>query len=124
MWSQALSALLGIWLMVAPALLDSFSDTASANNRVVGPLVVAFGVIAMSEVMRSVRFGNTLAGAWLVFACFLFGYRDVALLTTLLAALGIVALSLISGDHQPGRFGGGWQALWDDDAWEKHQPDL
>lgn len=122
MWAQILSAVLGLWLMVSPALVTSFSDVASANNRIVGPLVVSFGIIGVWEVMRSVRYGNTLLGIWLVAATLMLGYAEVALLTNLLAAIGIIGLSLVRGEHDPRKFGGGWRSLWNNEQWEANQP--
>jgi len=122
MWARIISAVLGLWLMVSPALVTSFSDVASANNRIVGPLVVSFGIIGVWEVMRSVRYGNTLLGIWLLAASLMLGYAEVALLTNLLAALGIIGLSLVRGVHDPSKFGGGWRSLWNNEKWEANQP--
>lgn len=121
MWAHGISALVGLWLMVAPALIGTFSETASANNRIFGPIVVAIGVIALWEVMRSVRFGNTLIGIWMLIACLVLGYQDAALISNALSAVIIIALSLVRGEHDPLKFGGGWKALWDDELWKKGQ---
>jgi len=121
MWAQAVSAAIGLWLMVAPAVLGSYTDMTSANNRIFGPMVVAFSVIALWEVMRSTRFANTLIGVWLLIACLLLGYRDAALISNGLAAVAIIGLSLVRGEHNPLKFGGGWNSLWNDDMWQKGQ---
>lgn len=124
MLSHVISAVVGIWLMASPSLVGTFSDTASANNRIFGPLVVAFSVIALWEVMRSVRFGNTLVGLWLLIASILMGYGGAALMTNIVAALIVIGLSLVRGEHDPLKFGGGWEALWNNKMWDKGQPDL
>jgi uncharacterized membrane protein len=62
-WNLALSALLGIWLMVTPAALGV------AENQyvyfILGPLIVCASIISMAEVVKWLRFVN------LVFACLL-----------------------------------------------------
>src|SRR5690606_38633591 len=46
-WARALNTAAGLWLMAAPAVLGH-SDTLGASvDRVVGPLVASFAVIAM-----------------------------------------------------------------------------
>lgn len=124
MWAHLLSALVGLWLMASPDLVEAFTDTASANNRIIGPLIVAFGVVALWEETRSARFANTALGIWLLAASILFGYTDLALVTNAVAAGVVIALSLVKGEHDPLKFGGGWVALWNDEKWEQGQPDL
>ncbi|MGH7966442.1 MAG: SPW repeat domain-containing protein, partial [Candidatus Binatia bacterium] len=48
MWAQLTNILLGVWLMVAPAVFG-YVGTASTNDRIVGPLVASFAMIALSE---------------------------------------------------------------------------
>jgi len=119
MWAHGVNALIGIWLMVAPAVVTTFSDPASINNRIFGPMIVAFGVVALWEEMRSVRFANTAIGGWLLISTVLLGYQDVALVTNLIAAGATIALSRVRGEHDPLKFGGGWVALWNDEMWER-----
>jgi hypothetical protein len=66
------SALLGIWLMAAPAVFGTEGSTAS-SNYLVGALITTTAVIAMAEVTRAARFLNVLLGAWIVAVPWLLG---------------------------------------------------
>ena len=123
MWAHLVSAALGLWLMVAPALITTYSEQASTNNRIIGPLVFTFAVVSLWEITRSVRFGNTLLGAWLVIACLLLDYQGLALASNLVSGILILGLSLVRGEHRPERFGGGWMSLWNEKMWKKGQHD-
>lgn len=60
-WTLLVSAALGIWLMAAPAAFGTQGSAADVNY-LVGALAVVMAVIAMAEVVRTVRFVNILAG--------------------------------------------------------------
>ncbi len=88
-WNLILTALLGIWLMAAPSVLNITGHLATAQY-IAGPLMIAFSVVAMSEVFRAVRFVNILLGLILIGAFWLwpeasFGARGSALLVGLAA---------------------------------------
>jgi len=121
MWATAINAMIGIWLMASPAIVNTFSHDAANNNRIFGPLIVAFGVMALWEVLRSVRYVNTGVGIWILFSTILLGYSDLALVTNLIAAVAIIGLSLVRGEQDVMKFGGGWVALWDDDMLARGQ---
>jgi hypothetical protein len=53
-WTLLISAVLGIWLMAAPAVLG-VTGTAADSNHLAGALVVTWAVIAFGEVARPVR---------------------------------------------------------------------
>lgn len=72
MWAYILNALLGIWLMAAPAALH-YAGVASVNDRIVGPVATECAIIAISEVTRPVRWGNVALGLWLVIAPWIYG---------------------------------------------------
>ncbi len=62
-----LSALLGVWLMAAPAVLD-MSKPAADSHHLVGALVVTVAIIATAELARAGRYLNALAGVWVALA--------------------------------------------------------
>jgi hypothetical protein len=110
MWAAIASTFLGIWLMVAPAILD-LHGLARAHAHVVGPLVVTFAAIAISQVTRSVRRVNALLGVFLVLAPLLFGYGfSSAAVHSIVVGIATFALSLPPGTphHQQG---GGWRSM-------------
>ncbi|MDX1662562.1 MAG: SPW repeat protein [Candidatus Promineifilaceae bacterium] len=112
-WPRLVNALLGGWLMASPALFGYAATTASKNQRVVGPLVVMFALIAVWEVTRPLRWLNLALGLWLIVSPFLLGTLDRtdAMLIAVATGLVIVGLSLVRGPiHE--RFGDGWSALW------------
>ena len=111
MWAQVVNSLLGIWLMVAPAVLG-YGAPAAVNDRIAGPIAASFAVIACSEVTRPARRVNLPLGLWLVVAPFVLGYGATApLVNSLLVGVALAALSFVKGTVDA-RFGGGWRAVW------------
>lgn len=111
MWAQLAAALLGVWLMAAPAVLG-YGGIAATNDRIVGPLVVSFGVVAASEVTRPLRWVLLPLGLWAAAAPWLLGYADVApTLNGVATGLAIAALAFVPGTISQ-RYGRGWSAVW------------
>lgn len=65
MLARLATTLIGVWLMASPDVLG-YEDPAAASHHIIGPLVVSLAVMAMWEVMDSVRLGNLLFGALLL----------------------------------------------------------
>lgn len=63
-WTLAVSAVLGVWLMVAPAALGLVGPAADAHH-LTGALVVTVSVIATAELARAGRLVNAAAGLWI-----------------------------------------------------------
>ncbi|MGH2544333.1 MAG: SPW repeat domain-containing protein, partial [Ardenticatenaceae bacterium] len=102
---------LGIWLMAAPAVLG-YGDPAQSNDRVIGPLVAAIGVIAISGVTRELRWINLLLGLWLLVAPWVLGYdAGIVIFNSMASGLVIAALATVRGSVEQ-RMGGGWSSLW------------
>src|SRR5690349_21325800 len=119
MWARLLTAALGVWLMAAPDVLG-YGGRARTGDHIVGPLIVATGIIAIWEVVRPVRWVGLALGVWLVLAPWLLGGRGEALVNSTLVGLLVVALSLVGGRVRQ-RFGGGWTSLWRGEA--RRQPE-
>jgi hypothetical protein len=115
MWPRIAAALLGGWLMAAPAVLGN-DRLAADNAHVVGPLIVSVSVVALSAVTRPVRWGLLPLGIWLVAAPWLLGLGWPAALHDAAVGLAIAALGAIRGGRVEEAFGGGWSALWRDDS--------
>ena len=109
MWAQIINALLGIWLMAAPAVLG-VSDAATTNDRIVGPIVAAFATVAAWEVTRPLRWVNLPLGLWLVLAPWVLGYGTASTANSMVVGAVIVALSLVKGKIGT-RYGGGWRTV-------------
>lgn len=111
MWARIIMAILGIWLMAAPAVFG-FSKDIADNARIVGPLVASLSIIALSECTRNVRLANIPIAVWLFAAPFVVGYgNDTALMNDYIVGILLIVLCIVQPkrDH---RFAGGWPSLW------------
>ncbi len=113
MLARCLNIILGLWLMVAPAILGlAGDDPAAINDWIVGPIAATFATIALWEPTRSLRFANLVLGLWLVVAPWLLGYDDtLAILNDSVVGLLLFAFATVRGATN-GRYGGGWSAVW------------
>ena len=109
MWPRIFSALLGIWLMLAPSLLH-YDGHASISDRVVGPLIAATAIIAIWEVTRPLRWLGILFGLWLLFAPGLFHFPSHALVNSAVVGAVLVILAFLGGRVNQ-KFGGGWREV-------------
>ncbi|HKZ65677.1 MAG TPA: hypothetical protein VJ111_04950 [Chitinophagaceae bacterium] len=115
MWVAIINILLGLWLMISPALLQ-FEKIASDNNYIVGPLVLTFAITALWELNRSALFFNIAIGAWLVISPFILAFQSpVAIWATILSGVLIAGFSLVKGKMKR-NYGGGWRSLFKKDA--------
>lgn len=110
MWARILGALLGVWLMAAPAVLG-YGPPAASIDRVVGPLAVTVGIVAASAVTRAVGRLHLLLGAWLLAAPWLFHYPAAATASSVTVGALLAGLSFVRSRVEE-RFGGGWSSLW------------
>lgn len=111
MWAQIINAVLGVWLMAAPAVLG-YGGAAGTNDRIVGPVAASVAVIAIWQVTRPVRWANLALGAWLLVAPWVFDYERIALVNSTIVGLLLMTFAAIRGKVESHRFGGGWPALW------------
>lgn len=66
-WSLAGSAILGVWLLAAPAISET-QGAAADSEHVMGAVVLTVVATALAEVTRAVRFLNVICGAWVAVA--------------------------------------------------------
>jgi hypothetical protein len=96
-WNLAVNAILGIWLLVAPTVLQ-ITGSIATNYYIIGALVVTFAIIALAEVARMARWLNVLFGAWLMLAPWLLAGADAASRWNgILIGILLIALSLSPG---------------------------
>ena len=108
--AQAAVTATGLWLMVAPSVLGHAGTTAGKADRLLGPLIVAAGFLAVFPITRLVRWFNLLPAAGLVVAPFLTGAPTSATVNSVVC--GIVVLVLAPVERAPqDRYGGGWDTL-------------
>jgi hypothetical protein len=110
MWAQIINAALGIWLMIAPALLG-FEPKAADHDHIIGPVVASFAIISWWEVTRPLRWINLVIGLWLLAAPWILGYPQTpAIINSMATGLALAMLSLVRGKITQ-QFGGGWSVL-------------
>lgn len=115
MWAQVINALLGLWLMLAPAVLG-FDKIIADNDHIVGPIIISFAVISWWESTRVVRLYNLPLGAWLLLAPWVLGYNDtMAIVNDMVVGALVIGLSLVKGKIEE-KYGGGWSAIWKSDS--------
>jgi hypothetical protein len=99
------SAILGVMVMVSPAVLQ-FGVLGANSQHLVGALVVTAAVTAMAEPCRAARLLNVLLGIWLVVSPFILtGNSSAAMLGDLAAGAALILLSLRKGKIEE-RYGG------------------
>jgi hypothetical protein len=110
MWAQIANILIGLGVMIAPALFK-FNKVAADNNHIVGPLVLTFAIISLWEINRNARLFNIITGAWLILSPFITGFTSVARTVDIVCGVAIILFSLNKGTIQT-RYGGGWRSLF------------
>ncbi len=75
-----LSALLGLWLMVAPWIFD-LSTFLADGDHIVGALVIVTSVISMAEVVRRARHLNFIFGAYIILSTIDYFFEPAHLLS-------------------------------------------
>lgn len=109
MAARVVNMLLGIGLLAAPDLLG-YEGPARVNHLIVGPIAASIAVMAMSEVLRELRWLNLALGAWLVFSPLLIPHDRLALGVGVISGMAMTALAIVRGPVRE-RLGGGWRAV-------------
>ena len=112
MWAQIFNMFLGLLVMVAPGIWD-FPKDAGNNNYIVGPLIITFAMVAITDVGRNLRWVNIVCGIWLMLSPYVLGYGGEPFFINTVTSIGIIILSLIKGTVK-NSFGGGWRSLLQD----------
>ena len=99
-WNLVLTALLGVWLMCSPYLLEN-AHPAADTNYIAGPLLVAISIISFSEVIRSLRFVNVLIALGLIVSSFVFsGFSSLGWVNNLIVGVLIAVFSFPKGKRK------------------------
>lgn len=103
-WNLLLVAMLGVWLMSAPAFLGTVGRAANVDY-LAGALVLTWSVIAFGEVARPVRFCNIPVGLGLIAATLLVsGGTELSRWSDVVTGLAVAGLSVRRGRIES-RFG-------------------
>lgn len=104
-WTLAVSAVLGVWLLAAPAVLGAHGPAADSDH-LVGAVVLTVVATALAEVTRAARFLNVFCGAWLILAPWLLtGDSAAARWNDVAVGLALILLGLPRGPVRE-RYGG------------------
>lgn len=104
--------------MATPAVIG-YGTPAATSDRIVGPLIATFAVIAIWQTTRELRWVNSVLGAWLLISPWILGYGDSnAIVNSMATGTVVLAMSLQRGKIDK-QFGGGWAALW-----KRHTPEV
>jgi hypothetical protein len=96
-WTLVVSAALGVWLMLAPAMMGTEGAVAN-SNFLVGALVITVSVVALGEVARTCRLCNILLGAWVVLSpLILSGGGSGEVVSATVVGLALILLSIPKG---------------------------
>lgn len=95
-WTLSVSVLIGVWLMFTRLTLNTSGIMADADH-LIGSLVITTSVAAMAEVVRPVRFLNTLFGLALVIMPFLADATALQTVAGTASGLALIALSVPRG---------------------------
>ena len=86
---------LGLWLLLSPALLPA-TTAGAAVDRIAGPVVIWVGALALRSVTRPFRLLNVPSGLFLVIATWLVPNTGALTLSSALVGLAVIGLALIS----------------------------
>lgn len=101
---------MGIWLMMAPHVLD-YGGVAADVDHISGPVVTSLAVIALSGCTRSVARFNLLCGVWLILAPWILDYdNNISIINDVLAGILVIVLSFFKVKTRQ-QYGGGWSQL-------------
>lgn len=112
MWAQVVNMVLGLLVMITPAL-GAYSQTISNSNYIVGPFVITFAMVAITDAARNVRLFNIPAALWIMVSALLFDAGETARILNMLLGIFIIIFSLMKGQIQQ-KVGGGWRSLFQD----------
>ncbi len=96
-WNLLVSALLGAWLMLAPAVFETQGRTAHSDH-ILGALVVTVAIVALAEVTRAARFINIALALGIIVLPWVFGGATLPSgINDLIIGVLIIALSIPPG---------------------------
>lgn len=109
MYTRWANVVLGIWLVLAPQLLD-YGESARMNDIFVGAAMAIAAILSMRK--GGFRFVNAALGVWLIAAPFVLSYGEahavvsdapVARWNDLLVGVAALVTSLVGTRTEPGR---------------------
>lgn len=111
---QTLSALIGVWLMFAPAVLSHSGTALASFDRGIGPAIAAVSFVAAAQITRSVRWLNLPLAAVLAVAPWFLDASTASKASSIVSAVVVLALTPWGRPDQR-EYGNGWTSVWRDD---------
>ncbi len=94
-WEDWVGAVLGLWLLVSPSVLEYGEITASQNAALVGFLLIAIEFVVLSVAFRAwEEWISVVLGAWLVVSPWVLGAAWVPTVNFVIVGLLVLALAL------------------------------
>lgn len=122
MWAMIATALIGVWMILAPDALGYADTLAAYLDRVLGPLLTAFATLALFDWLAGLRWICVVMGLAILISPVWYGAEPPsAAASSMIAGLLVVGLSLLERAPRR-RYGGGWSALWreEPDSFDLH----
>ncbi len=113
MLARYASVVVGLWVMASPGVLGLAGGERTAAH-ILGPIVVALSVIAVSGVTRAVRWAIIVPGVALAILPWLMRFDPAVALMFAGCGIAVALLAFVRGPLDE-RYGGGWAALLHDD---------
>lgn len=113
MLARYASVAVGLWVMASPGILDLGGDERTLAH-ILGPIVVALSVIALSGVTRALRWAIIVPGIALATFPWLMGFDPAVAMMFAACGVAVALLAFVRGPIDE-RYGGGWAALIRDD---------
>ena len=104
MWIRLLSVAAGLWLLATPALVG-YGGVWRTNDSIVGALVLSVGIMAMSDVLRPLRWINVALGGWILLSPIFLERSATAGGHRVFAELLILSTALVRGKTRTRRGG-------------------
>src|SRR4051794_25044189 len=111
MWAAIINIIIGLFLMIAPAIFH-FEKAVADQYHIVAPVVITCAVISLWEINRSAHYINIIPGLWFIVAPFIFHFQPAsAKWIAVVSGMVILLLSLLKRKVK-GKYGGGWRSLF------------
>ncbi len=111
--AAALGTVGGVYLMFAPAWLGYVGGAEAVSQRIVGPIIAVFWIVAAWDVTRSVRWWTVPFGVWLLLEPLVLAGPAGAKASAAVVGVLTVVLAWAAHDGRVAeRYSGGWKGLW------------
>ena len=104
-WEDWVGALLGVWLLASPMVIQYGEMVATQNAFLVGVLLFIIAVVEITAFRAWEEWINVVLGAWLVASPWVLGASSVAMTNLVIVGVLVIALALYEiwdeGQHLP-----------------------